>query len=179
MNKAEAAFRVAVSCLGVEQVNVLLKRSGGTRQLKTVVLGAAVASALRQVIDSGEWRVLVDGWYFYDVEDFIRNRFGDILASAVSKLRADEVHVSCELSTFTPKDVIVISGEGVKDKIELSIERLVYMTLILALEDYMESNRVNINTLVIALDAVHLATKKTCMNAAKMAMIIQGGKKLQ
>lgn len=179
MNKAEAAFRVAVSCLGVEQAKVLLERSGGTRQLKTVVLGAALASALRQVIDRDEGRVLVDGRYFYDVEDFIRTRFGDILTSSVSKLARDEVHVSCELFTFQPQDIIVIAGEGVKDKIELSIERLVYKALVLTLDDYMEREQININTLVIALDAVHLATAKTCTNAAKMAMVIHGAKKLK
>lgn len=177
MNKAEVAFRVAVSRLGVEQASPILKGSNGTRELKTIVLCAAIGQALRQVIDTEQ--VLVDGEYFYDVEEFIRMNFGDLLASAVTKLGVDEVHATCDLSIFKPRDVIVISGEGMKERVELSIERLVYQALVEALDDYMSRDRVNINTLVVALDAVHQATLKVCVNAAKMAMIIHGGKQLK
>lgn len=177
MNPAQIAFSVALSLVGVEQAAPILARKRGQRELKTLVLSAAVASALRKAAD-GE-PVLGNAKYFYEVEEFISGNFGDMVRVAVSKLAEGEVHASCELSIFKPHDLIVISGKGMKEKVELSVEKLIYQTLLIALDDYITLERVNINHLVIALDAVYEATVKACMNASKVAMILRNGDRLR
>lgn len=177
MNPAEIAFRIALRRVGAEQAAPILARKRGERELKTVVLSAAIASALRKVADSEP--VLGTARYFYEVEEFISQNFGDIIRVAVSKLAKGEVHASCELSIFRPRDLIVISGKGMKDTIELSVEQLIYQALLVALDDYMLLERVNINHLIITLDGVYEAAVKTCVNAAKVAMILRNGDRIK
>jgi preprotein translocase subunit Sec61beta len=170
------AFMVALRYFEQEQAKKIIATPGGVTRVKIMVVGGVVAAALMASFKDGG--LVVSGRYFYDMNDFINAFFIDYLKVEVAQLSSNEVCATCTPMYFSPKDLICISGNGMKDTVELSIERLVYKSFLGSIDTYMESESVTINHLVIGLDAVYKAIEKTCKEAAQYIQILEQRKNL-
>lgn len=174
MNISLTAFRVAFSRIGEEQAKAILHKRGGTKELKTIIVAAAIGDALRKMFD--DEALSVSGREFYEAEDFIFNYFPGALDAQITRVPRGVVLADCNLRMFQQKDIVTLQGGLLFDPIALSVESQVYKVFADAVQHYLEFHRGDLNALVVAVDCVHDAVSTTCRElAAYLALLRRGG----